>query len=81
MEQADYCPTVQGGRLSQELPALLSEQEVAAWLGVSVRTLRRWRLEHGYGPPIVRVGRFVRYRRGDVEAWIAAQHEPFGPAH
>jgi predicted DNA-binding transcriptional regulator AlpA len=53
---------------------------VAAWLGVSLRTLRRrWWLEHGYGPPIVRVGRFVRYRRSDVEAWIAAQHEPFGP--
>jgi len=65
--------------LSREPPALLSEQEVAAWLGVSLRTLRRWRLEHGYGPPIVRVGRFVRYRRGEVEAWIEEQHEPFGP--
>jgi predicted DNA-binding transcriptional regulator AlpA len=46
----------------------------------SAGTLRRWRLEHGYSPPTVRVGRFVRYRRSDVEAWIAAQHEPFGPA-
>jgi excisionase family DNA binding protein len=78
--RADYRPRpAQGEPLTQEPSALLSKREVAVWLGVSLRTLRRWRLEHGYGPPIIRVGRFVRYHRGEVEAWIAEQHEPFSP--
>jgi predicted DNA-binding transcriptional regulator AlpA len=74
-ERADYRPTVQGGQLSQDSAALLSEREVAALLGVSVRTLRRWRLELNYGPPAVRIGRFPKYRRGDVEQWIEEQRE------
>jgi predicted DNA-binding transcriptional regulator AlpA len=54
-------------------PALLSEREVAALLRVSLRTLRRWRLESDYGPPCVYIGRYVRYRPVDVHEWIAAQ--------
>jgi predicted DNA-binding transcriptional regulator AlpA len=72
-DQADYRPTVQGGRLSQE--PLLSEQEVADLLGVSLRTLRHWRLDLNYGPPTVRIGRFPRYRRQDVDRWIEEQRE------
>lgn len=53
---------------------LLDEQQAAAMLRVSLRTLRRWR-QAGYGPATTRIGRFVRYRRGDVEAWILAQRE------
>jgi len=35
-------------------------------------TLYYWR-HKGIGPPSVRIGRRVMYRRGDVEAWIAEQ--------
>jgi predicted DNA-binding transcriptional regulator AlpA len=61
----------------ESLPALLSEREVAKLLRVSVRTLRRWRLERAYGPPALRVGRFVRYLPRDVDAWINAQGGPW----
>ena len=54
---------------------LLDEQQVSGMLRVSLRTLRRWRVT-GYGPPVTRIGRFVRYSRGDVEAWIIEQREP-----
>jgi len=36
---------------------------------VAVGTLRRWRAE-GSGPPALRAGRTVRYRRADVDAWL-----------
>lgn len=50
--------------------ALLSTQSVAEWLGVSVQFLEIGRCRN-YGPPFVRVSpRMIRYRRGDVVAWL-----------
>lgn len=48
---------------------LLSPQELASYLGVPVRTLYQWRYK-GLGPPGLRIGRHVRYRPEDVEAWL-----------
>ena len=51
---------------------LLDEQALASLLGLSVSTLRNWRVTRR-GPPFVKLGaRAVRYRQGDVEAFIAA---------
>jgi excisionase family DNA binding protein len=52
----------------------LTEAEVAELLKVSVGTLRRWRRE-GTGPPSLRLGRGVRYRRRDVDRWAERQRE------
>lgn len=53
--------------------AKINEFEVAEELGVSVGTVRRWRL-FGRGPRFVKVGgTAVRYSRADVETWLAAQ--------
>lgn len=49
--------------------ALLTEDEAADSLRISVRTLQAWRLRTA-GPPFVRVGRTIRYRRGDIKTWI-----------
>jgi hypothetical protein len=49
--------------------ALLTEEEAAGSLRNSVRTLQAWRLK-SVGPPFIRVGRSIRYRRGDIKAWI-----------
>jgi excisionase family DNA binding protein len=51
------------------LDELLTLQEVAAWLKVPIGTLYRWRYV-GEGPRGIRVGRYVRYRRCDVEAFL-----------
>jgi excisionase family DNA binding protein len=48
---------------------LLTVKELAHYLGVPVATLYRWRYQRE-GPAGFRVGRHVRYRRRDVEAWI-----------
>jgi hypothetical protein len=49
------------------LPKVLAED-----LHTTEGTLAQWRF-HGKGPRFVKVGRNVRYRTGDVKAWLDAQ--------
>lgn len=51
-----------------DLPLLNIEQAAEA-LAVPPRTLEAWRFRGG-GPPFVRMGRHIRYRVGDLRAWI-----------
>lgn len=57
---------------------LLWAEEVATILGVPVKTLYQWRYK-GVGPAGVRVGRHLRYRAADVEAWIDQRVVEPGP--
>lgn len=50
-------------------------QELAEFLNKPVQTLYAWR-HHGTGPRGIKVGRTVRYRRADVDAWLEAQADP-----
>jgi excisionase family DNA binding protein len=52
-----------------EIHEWLSPNELADWLGVPVASVYQWR-HHGTGPAGIKVGRHVRYRRSEVEAWI-----------
>jgi len=54
---------------NQSETGLLNEHEVAAYLKISVASVRRWRLFRK-GPKFVKIGAAVRYRRGDMEAWL-----------
>jgi excisionase family DNA binding protein len=49
----------------------LTEHEVAARLGLSVATLRAWRLKRK-GPRFVRFGRAVRYLQTDLDRFVEA---------
>lgn len=52
----------------------LTSDEVSDWLKVSRRTLHRWaRLRKG--PPNVKIGRKVYYRRASVEQWLLSLEE------
>lgn len=51
---------------------LLSMQDLADRYGVPLQTVRRWRTT-AYGPAGFSVGRYVRYRLADVEAWEQSQ--------
>lgn len=53
---------------------LLSIDELARYLAVLPKKLYAWRT-HGEGPPGFRVGKHVRYRWSDVQAWIQQQIE------
>ncbi len=50
--------------------SLLNEFAVANMLGVSVATVRRWRLLRR-GPRYLKLGASVRYRPDDLTAWLA----------
>ncbi len=48
---------------------LLGIPELQGLLKCSRRAVIRWR-DNGTLPPALKLGRLVRWRRGDVEAWI-----------
>jgi excisionase family DNA binding protein len=48
---------------------MLTVQELAELLKVPVSTVYAWRYT-GYGPRGIRVGRYVRYRHCDIEAFL-----------
>jgi predicted DNA-binding transcriptional regulator AlpA len=51
---------------------LLTLEEVAAMLKLPPATLRKWRTEN-QPPQAFRIGRWLRYRRSAVEAFLAQQ--------
>jgi predicted DNA-binding transcriptional regulator AlpA len=54
-------------------PAVLNARDAAAYLGVSVSTLKAWRRAH-MGPPHTMLGaRMVGYRTALLDAWLAAR--------
>lgn len=60
--------------MGDEGTALLNQQQLASLLGLSERTLERWRSEH-LGPPFVRLVGLgsVRYRKTDIDEWLKVQ--------
>jgi predicted DNA-binding transcriptional regulator AlpA len=51
------------------LETLLNEHDVARITGLSVASVRRWRLLR-QGPKYIKIGAAVRYRPEDVAAWL-----------
>ena len=47
----------------------LTQEGLAARLGVTVRTLARWE-ERRVGPPRIRIGRLVLYDLGKLPEWL-----------
>jgi excisionase family DNA binding protein len=50
----------------------ISPEQLAAELGIPIKTVYQWRYLRT-GPRGHRIGRHVRYRRRDIEAWLATQ--------
>src|SRR5262249_5798575 len=55
----------------RNMNTLLTEEEVAKHLHVSLASIRRWRLERR-GPQFIKVGTLVRYRPEDLESWLSS---------
>lgn len=51
---------------------LLNEHDVARITGLSVASVRRWRLLR-QGPKYLKIGSSVRYRSQDIDAWLASR--------
>src|SRR5258705_13016955 len=48
---------------------LLNEHDVARITGLSVASVRRWRLLR-QGPKYIKIGAAVRYKPGDIPGWL-----------
>ena len=53
----------------------ISRLDLALELGVTVETLHRWE-KLRFGPPCVRAGRKIYYRRDAVRDWLMQQEAP-----
>jgi predicted DNA-binding transcriptional regulator AlpA len=57
---------------------LVDEKQAAEHLTVSPGTLSVWRSTGRYNLPFVKIGRMVRYRISDLDAWIAGRSRDTG---
>jgi excisionase family DNA binding protein len=53
----------------EHIDRLLTVQDLADYLGVSVATIYAWRYRQ-LGPPGFRIGKHLRFRWSDIERWI-----------
>jgi predicted DNA-binding transcriptional regulator AlpA len=53
---------------------LMAEAEAADLLGKKVQTLRKWAVR-GQGPARIKIGKTVRYRMADLQAWLDSQRQ------
>ena len=57
----------------QSLSAFFSESEAADYLGISKKTLQRWRFDHK-GPAYAKLnGKLIRYHQADLDEWMDQQ--------
>lgn len=52
---------------------LLSPEQAAQHMGLSVKTLATWRSTGRHALPFIRCGSRIRYRRADLDAWLASR--------
>ena len=64
---------------TERLQSLLNEFDVAGITGLSVASVRRWRLLR-QGPKYLKIGAAVRYKPEDVAAWLASRPTGGGQA-
>ena len=50
----------------------LNNREAAEYLGLKAATLNKWRV-YGDGPPFLKVGRLIQYRRSDLDAYLSGR--------
>lgn len=55
------------------IESLLNERDIARITGMSLASVRRWRLRR-QGPRFLKIGSAVRYRIEDVTEWLQTCH-------
>jgi excisionase family DNA binding protein len=54
---------------------MMTVEDLAEYLGLPVGTIYKQRSE-GTGPPGFRLGKHVRWRRSEVDAWLESKRDP-----
>jgi predicted DNA-binding transcriptional regulator AlpA len=60
------------GAIHSAIENLLNEYDVARITGLSVASVRRWRLLR-QGPKYLKIGAAVRYKAEDISAWLESR--------
>jgi predicted DNA-binding transcriptional regulator AlpA len=58
--------------ISQPVPALVTREQAAHLLSISLVSLKRWSRSGRFGPSPIKLGRCSRYRRDELLAWANA---------
>jgi predicted DNA-binding transcriptional regulator AlpA len=58
--------------VNNTLETLLNEHDVARISGMSVASVRRWRVLR-QGPKYLKIGAAVRYKPEDISAWLESR--------
>lgn len=66
-------PAQQGGevKILAFSSNLMSRREAALYLGIAEQTLAIWKTTGRYNLPVVKIGRLAKYRKSDLDAFIA----------
>ncbi len=67
-----HTDTSRASELHRPRAAMMKTAEAAHYLGLAVSTLNKWRCD-GDGPKFLKLGRAVRYRREDLDAFVMAR--------
>lgn len=59
----------------RDAPELLTTTEAAGYLSTKPHTLEIWRCTRRYALPYIKVGRNIRYRREDLDAFLRTRTE------
>ncbi|MBF0169409.1 MAG: helix-turn-helix domain-containing protein [Alphaproteobacteria bacterium] len=77
-ESASLFSNPQGQKpFSSPLAGFLTPKQLAAELGISLRTLARWHARR-IGPARCVIGKLIRYRLDAVKEWLAANETELG---
>jgi excisionase family DNA binding protein len=56
-----------------DAPELLTREQAAEYLGIKTQTLAAWAVTGRYNLPCIKVGRLAKYRREDLDKWLASR--------
>jgi len=60
---------------SAAVDPLMTTEELAGYLQLPITTIYAWRA-HREGPRAIRVGKHLRWRKSDCDAWLERQADP-----
>ena len=60
------------GTIHKAIEGLLNEKDVTRVIGLSMASVRRWRLLR-QGPRYLKIGAAVRYKPEDISAWLESR--------
>ncbi|MER2511027.1 MAG: helix-turn-helix domain-containing protein [Nitrosomonas ureae] len=58
---------------NQSTDPLFTPIETAEYIGATEKTLAVWRCTGRYAIPFIKVGRLVKYRKSDLDTWLASR--------